>query len=148
MKDKTNKDVPPNIEVSNCWASCCLLPDEPIDLMFDVLDKRTGISYENLSAIFANGKIVGVFDPSGDNLMKGSSETAHSGGVYITFDPEVKEPFYQALCQQLIYWCKTLFAASACAARMVEGFDEFSRDFEARDYGDAPDAFELPDPEN
>ena len=119
--------VPQDYIVLNCWASCDCTFDQPISLVFDIYDRRTGITFKNVKGECYGNNV--TFDLGVDTPPDNRPTDLNNIKSFVTFDDAPSEKFKETISADAMEWCKTLFVASENQALMIPDFDEFSADF-------------------
>ena len=121
----------PDLEIDECWANCNCEFEEPMTVRFDVFDRRTGITYHNVTALCYQGSIDNI---QLDLHVTGSNSRPYWHGAnesYATIDPCKYSAFCDAIEEALDYQLKTLLAVASREVEYTAEFPEFLTEFES-----------------
>ena len=131
----------PDLWVENCWADCDGDYWHGVNFIFDIYDRRTGMTYRQVSAHLEDGKWgfldfrETVREDQEDRGVGAPASADRKLRGLIGFDPGVWEAFQQAVFESVSVWAKSLIALCEREIGHFKDFDQFRHDF-ANNWGD------------
>jgi hypothetical protein len=141
-------DFLPDYSVFNCWVSCNCSAGQPIDLVFDICDYETGVTFKNVKGQCNLNQVTFTLGP--DVLPESGPTDLGEIKTFVCFGAPQDSDFEEAISEAVMQWCKNLFAGAKNQAASIPDFNEFCDEFNADpdEEGDEADDFSTdPDQE-